>query len=563
MLNRISHLKLKGRQIMNAAQKRDKVASDRASHDPSQPTTRRNVLVCGAAGVASVALTGAVSRPSPAHAQETAQNQASPYSLRIDLAHQEASVRGSAIRTNGDEERYPNHIANFSKALPHDDLGEVDGAAYAALRRALSSGDSALFDAIPMGGDTLRLTSPQASLAYQMEGAEASTLRLSPPPQFASITEAGDFLEVYWRALARDVPFANYADNPLIDQATGDLQRFPDYRGLSPATIFRGEFPGDRTGPFISQFLTLDIPYIVTTIPQRYRTAQPGVDHMTDYRSWLAIQRGRGPIADIAFDPQRRYIRSGRDLAEWLHHDVPVQGWQSATLILLSYGAEALDQNNPYVSNPSQIGFVTFGAPAVLDLVSRAAIAGMKAAWYQKWQVHRRLRPEVFAGRLHNHLTNRKRYPIASSVESSPALQVAFDRSRSYLLPMAYPEGSPTHPSYPGGHASASGACATVLKAFFDESFVIPNPMVASPDGRSLVDYRGANLTVGGEINKLASNIALGRDFGGVHWRTDELAGLKLGEQVAIRILNDVKALCNERFTGFSLTKFDGERITI
>lgn len=481
----------------------------------------------------------------------------------MELARQEANIGSRAAQTNGDEDRYPNRIASFSKTLPHDDLGEVDQAAYSALRQALSSGNPAQFDAIPMGGDALRLTSPQASLAHQTEGAEASMLVLAPPPQFASIAEAGDFLEVYWRALARDVPFADYQDNPIIADAVGDLRRFPDSRGITAATVFRGEFPGDRTGPFISQFLTLDVPYISNSVPQQYRTAQPGIDYMTTYADWLAIQRGRGPIANVSFDPQRRYIRSGRDLAEWLHYDIPVQGWESAALILLSYGADALDHNNPYVNNPSQIGFVTFGAPALLDLISRAAIAGLKAAWYQKWQVHRRLRPEVFAGRMHNHLTNRKRYSLASSLEGSSALQQGFDRYRSFLLPMAYPEGSPTHPSFPGGHATAAGACATILKAFFNENFVIPNPRVASRDGRALVNYRGAELTVGGELNKLASNFALGRDFGGVHWRTDELGGMKLGEQVAIRILNDLKALCNERFDGFSLTKFDGERITL
>src|SRR5215831_1485369 len=34
---------------------------------------------------------------------------------------------------NGDEDRYPNHIANFSKGLPHNAQGEVDPQAYGAL----------------------------------------------------------------------------------------------------------------------------------------------------------------------------------------------------------------------------------------------------------------------------------------------------------------------------------------------------------------------------------------------------------------------------------------------
>jgi hypothetical protein len=64
-------------------------------------------------------------------------------------------------------------------------------------------------------------------------------------------------------------------------------------------------------------------------------------------------------------------------------------------------------------------------------------------------------------------------------------------------------------------------------------------------------------------LNKLASNIALGRDTAGVHWRTDGEAGMRLGEEVALRLLRDHRRLHHEPFTGFSLTKFDGSSITV
>ena len=38
----------------------------------------------------------------------------------------------------------------------------------------------------------------------------------------------------------------------------------------------------------------------------------------------------------------------------------------------------------------------------------------------------------------------------------------------NWLLPMAFPEGSPMHPSYGAGHATVAGACTTILKAWFD-----------------------------------------------------------------------------------------------
>ncbi len=97
-----------------------------------------------------------------------------------------------------------------------------------------------------------------------------------------------------------------------------------------------------------------------------------------------------------------------------------------------------------------------------------------------------------------------------------------------------------------------------MLKAFFNESHMIPSPVLVSPDGLSLTPYRGAALTVGGELNKLASNIALGRDVAGVHWRSDGIEGLKLGEAVAMEVLAHLRTTYPEHFDGFRFTNFDG-----
>ena len=48
-----------------------------------------------------------------------------------------------------------------------------------------------------------------------------------------------------------------------------------------------------------------------------------------------------------------------------------------------------------------------------------------------------------------------------------------------------------------------------------------------------------------------------------MHWRSDGIEGLKLGEAVAIGIMTDLRMTCPEPFTGFSFTKFDGSTITI
>jgi hypothetical protein len=162
--------------------------------------------------------------------------------------------------------------------------------------------------------------------------------------------------------------------------------------------------------------------------------------------------------------------------------------------------------------------------------VARSANAAMKAAWYHKWLVHRRLRPEEAGGRLHHHLTGQAQYPLHPKLTNSAAPQRAYSRHGSYLCPQAYPEGCPTHSAYPGATAATGGAGVRVLKALFNPNFVVPEPVVPSDDGLSLRPYKGGPLTVGGELNKLAFNMAFGRDTTGVHFRKDELEGIVLGE---------------------------------
>jgi hypothetical protein len=142
-------------------------------------------------------------------------------------------------------------------------------------------------------------------------------------------------------------------------------------------------------------------------------------------------------------------------------------------------------------------------------------------------------------------------------------------RNGTALLPMAFPEGSPMHPSYGAGHATVAGACVTILKALFDGSLPFPSPVdvVVDNTGHEHIEqYSGSPLTIEGELNKLASNIALGRDIAGVHWRSDGTNSLLLGEQVAIKLLEAYARSYAEFAPGdaaFRFNKFDGTSYTV
>jgi hypothetical protein len=187
----------------------------------------------------------------------------------------------------------------------------------------------------------------------------------------------------------------------------------------------------------------------------------------------------------------------------------------------------------------------------------------LTTSWYQKWCVHRRLRPEELAGRVEMLRTGRAAYPLSSTVLDSAALDETLRRHGTALLPQAYAEGAPTHPSYPAAHAVIAGAGVTVLKAFFDGAHELSTPVVAAADGLSLKPYSGPPLTVGGELDKLAWNVGMGRNFAGIHWRSDVAAGLDLGERVSVEVLREMKLTGNEIFAGFTLRKFDGRRVAI
>lgn len=554
----------------------------------SSAKLNRRRFLGGVAGIA--ALPAGLFPPSPAALAAAAdrgeERSIRAWQIRVAAADRQRQRPLAIHTTNGDEERYPTRIGNFSKTLPHNHLGEVDQRAYQRYLDILSSGESARFDQLPLGGNG-RLTSPQAGLAFELIGGDAAAFTQPPPPSFASPAVAAELAENYWMALTRDVSFIDYETDPLTNAAAADLSSFADFRGprttqsvnlageryreltdrprgqITTSTLFRGSTPGDLTGPYVSQFLWLDAPFGAETISRRIRTVLPGDDYLTRFDDWLSAQvnTGQRPIPN-RYDPVRRYIRNGRDLGEWVHLDLIFQPFLNAALILLGLRAP-VDENNPYPPSSSQIGFATFGPPHLLSLLTTVAGCALRAVWFQKWYVHRRLRPEEFGARVHNHLTGRAIYPIHSDILNSAAPFEVHRRFGSYLLPMAYPEGSPTHPAYGSGHAVIGGACATVLKAWFKEDWVFPSPVVADRDGLSLQRWNGSPLTLGGELNKLAANNSFGRNIGGVHWRSDAVESIRLGEAIAIEFLNDMAGCFSEAFGGFSLTRFDGTQIRV
>ncbi len=405
-------------------------------------------------------------------------------------------------------------------------------------------------------------------------------------------------------ALLRDVPFSDFRDdtsNKDVIAAADELSRAPDFFGpkvngrVTPQTLFRGAAfyvdandrsgqkgrwvtpPGVTDGPYISQFLYRDVPFGPQTLSARIRSYTPANEFQTVYDEWLHVQNGNAPRARNLYDSSRRYIANSRDLAAYAHAAAAF-GYIGNQLLSTPAATDAafggifpgsqntLATTNPYLKSKTQGGASgTFGAAYFQSILSLAASLGIRINYYQKWYEQRVLRPEAFGGLVHHRLANGVRdYPVHEAFLGSVALERSRAKNGTFLLPQVFPEGAPIHSSYPGGAAIIGAVTATLLKAFYDESLVIPNPVQPDPnDPTRLIPYAGPPLTVGGELNKLALNYGSGRTAAGIHWRSDAAASYAQGENLVISLLREQKATFREPFEGFAFTRFDGTRITI
>ena len=496
------------------------------------------------------------------------------------------------IIRNGDEELFDvDRRGNFGKSLDWNS-STFHKTEYDKLLTALNSADSSDFDLLVGGAapdpQTFKIVNPQASFSYDFLGGDQWNFSTSPVPTLKSAELAGEMVELYWMSLIRDLYFNQYSDTsfPALAQekAISEINGLSDFNGpkdggaVTDATLFRGTSSGELVGPYISQFLYQPIPQGVpinydgsgSAVPFDQSAYQEMImpafgssnNFMTDETEWENIQRGRAAAGTLTLDESRRFfIRNGRDLAHFIQHKkLEVIGLDTAK-ILLGYGNSVLDSGMSYPAI-NQEGFITFGPVFVMSTVSKVIELACKTAWFSKWYVHRRLRPEACAYLVEKEGIIGTPTVFHDDLLLSDVLTES-EFSVNKLLSSAYPEGAPCHPSYPSAHAVVGGAVATILKALFDETFIIPNSVRLDCPCTDLEAYTGTSLTVGSELNKLASNIGIGRCFAGVNFRSDVSEGLFLGEKVAIKFLTDLKHMLHETPSAFSLTKFDGTSVTI
>lgn len=477
-----------------------------------------------------------------------------------------------------------------------------------------------------------------AGNTFDLQGPDAQAVTMPPAPVLDSPELISEMVEVYSMALLREIPFAAFKAHASshfeVDEAIsrlnqtdwirGPIEERPGFRQgeltsaersrlrspFSRQTVFRGVTPGDEVGPYLSQFLLIGntglqnaqaiedglIQYGSIRIDQRVRVATPERDYMTTWEAWLDVQNGADLREQETYEsnPSYRFITTPRDLATYVHYDALYEAYLNACLILLGLKMP-FDPGIPFQAEDfrdRQQGFAQFGGPHILSLVTEVATRALKAVRFQKFNVHRRARPETVGGWLSRYCNGDREglqviEALAKGFGDEFLNQIAAHNAKqneqsdrvgdnnrgwpnSFLLPMAFPEGSPMHPAYGAGHATVAGACVTILKAFFDHGALLVEPTTQLPICFE-PDASGQNLqrvgidrplTVEGELNKLASNISIGRNWAGVHYFTDYIESIRLGERIAIGILEEQKLTYGENFS-MTVPLFDGGTVRI
>ena len=398
-----------------------------------------------------------------------------------------------------------------------------------------------------------------------------------PAPLVTSAEGWYDMIAVYWQNILGSEAFNAYSDpdSDAVQTAIAELNEAAEGADISPSPItarnlFRGNFPGVEHGPYVSQFLMLDYKMGNSQGSNKveldsYQASQK------DPETYLKIQNGAVP------NPEQNknvsvYIFNGASLGSCVHNDAFYQLYFNACLIGQQQGVKLEDH---LVDGSPSTQWLALGFPDLLAAVASSARTGLQIAWPQKWFKNLKIRPEAMAMRMAQ-MTN------SSSPDVRAALRAivnddflskleSFNETRKWatyidpnlspneqeipddtpemwpLLEMLYPEGSPTHPSYPAGHAAVAGAVVTVMKAFsvtHEGRTPLPWPSTAytSDDGINLIEVdstEAASMTINGELNKLAQNVEAGRVFAGVHYPSDE-SGIILGEDVSLAFMADM-----------------------
>jgi hypothetical protein len=339
-------------------------------------STRRNLLRMIAA--TSVAAMGDISQsPSQTISDQT-----------LDPSDWELSPDGHLF-----EERY----VCFSKGLVHGLDGLPDREDYSNLCNAIQTRELNTLEGVRASQPLINAAVPWVDPTAGKKLNKAQVLGRHAEPWFNSNIMLGDIAELYWASLCRDIPFEAYGENETVGRAKNELEQIDAWRFSTP--LFRGQLPAAGRGGYLSQFLIKGVPLSAAESLQKLLCPASSSDFLTTFDDWINCQDGARTRVATTYLKEPRHIFNGRMLSEFVRSDFSFQAYLSAGLILQSWGRGVLNPGLAQRYTRNSEAFVNNGWPQILALVAQASEMALQDAWFWKWRVFRRLRPEELAGR--------------------------------------------------------------------------------------------------------------------------------------------------------------------
>jgi membrane-associated phospholipid phosphatase len=423
-----------------------------------------------------------------------------------------------------------NHVKSTGSSV----VDEVEQKQYCEFIQAISSGNFEEIKRIIYLYNKL-LVDPYNVIDLELNNFYKGNYCIEDYPSVESCISADEMVELYEMAILRDVPFSDWSTSSEVQTAINNLNLLTCFCApkvnsmITYYTLFRGPTVGDLSGPYVSQFLYQTTNLGSYNYIQKYNYTNTN-NYLTNITDFLNNWNGNLNTNSLPVLGQR-YLSNLRDCTTYIQKDPPWQpfliAWSLIQKLKVPYSFQTERKGNTFVS---------LGPIDIEDLIMRSIKIAMDVAWLTKY-FKLRLRPEEFGYYVQLSKTGNERINIDSELLNNPVLNQIFSIYGNYLLPQAYPEGAPIHSSYPSGHATIAGAATTILKAFYNCNFEFPQSYDASSDGSSLIP-NGYKLTIGNELDKLASNCAIFRNAAGIHYRSD-LEGITIGENVAINVLTE------------------------
>lgn len=223
-------------------------------------------------------------------------------------------------------------------------------------------------------------------------------------------------------------------------------------------------------------------------------------DHTEEHLQHEAIDSSKPFVSE--FIAKKYKVAKVVEGAELVHLDFPNKILSDLCVYLLQNGARVRKGLLP------DVGFKRFTDGPVLfsHIIGWAVHQVSPTAFATKWH-HGRPRPEEV---IHAWATGELEAPQWADVLLSSLVDVEAVKADARAF-TTYPEGCPNHPSFPAMHGAAAGA-SVLFGVIFD-----------------LTDEE---LDL---VRRTAMNVAIFRDFAGVHYRQDSLTGLHIGEKVVAK----------------------------